>query len=94
MRRPLRVLPLGQSPLSALQREREGPVAQRWEGEVGDAVNRLRDPPHPSLSPAGGPAGEREIGRTALRFRGNDDYQRSCENFRFSFGQRLPLRPG
>jgi hypothetical protein len=91
MRRPLRVLPLGQSPLSALQREREGPVAQRWEGEVGDAVNRLRDPPHHFLSPAGG--GE-EIGRTALRFRGNDDYQRSCENFRFSFGQRLPLRPG
>ena len=35
--------------------EREGPVAQRREGEVGDAAYRLVGPPHPSLSPR--PAG-------------------------------------
>ena len=31
--------------------EREGPVAQRWEGEVGDATPHLIGPPHPTLSP-------------------------------------------
>jgi hypothetical protein len=50
--------------------EREGPVAREpsahgldpwgWEGEVGDAVNRLGGPPHPSLSPRR--RGERVIG--------------------------------
>jgi hypothetical protein len=31
--------------------EREGPGAERREGEVGDAANRLGGPPHPALSP-------------------------------------------
>jgi error-prone DNA polymerase len=35
--------------------EREGPIAQRWEGEVGDAGASYIGPPHPSLSPR--PAG-------------------------------------
>jgi len=39
--------------------EREGPVAERWEGEVGGTANQLIGPPHPALSPR--PAGgERE----------------------------------
>jgi len=38
-------------PLSRFRGEREGPVAQRGEGEVGGATNRLGGPPHPALSP-------------------------------------------
>ena len=34
--------------------EREGPGAERREGEVDDAANRLGGPPHPALSVAGG----------------------------------------
>jgi hypothetical protein len=44
--------------LSAFRGEREGPVAQRWEGEVGDVVNRLGELSSPfPLPPAGGVAG-------------------------------------
>src|SRR5712671_5866431 len=35
--------------------EREGPVAERWEGKVGGTANQLIGPPHPALSPR--PAG-------------------------------------
>jgi hypothetical protein len=42
-------------PHSALWGEREGPVAERREGEVGSTANRLVRPPHPALSPR--PAG-------------------------------------
>jgi hypothetical protein len=38
-------------PLRPFWGEREGPVAQRREGEVGSAANRLVGPPHPALSP-------------------------------------------
>ena len=70
MLRPPRVLPGRQSPSPPFRGEREGPVAREpsahgldpWglEGEVGDAVNRLGGPPHPSLSPRR--RGERVIG--------------------------------
>ena len=47
------------SPSPPFRGEREGPVAQRWEGEVGDATPHLIGPPHPTLSPR--PAGGEEI---------------------------------
>ena len=47
------------SPSLPFRGEREGPVAQQWEGEVGDATPHLLDPPHPTLFPR--PAGGEEI---------------------------------
>jgi ceramide glucosyltransferase len=43
------------SPSPPFPSEREGPIAQRWEGEVGSTAAPLINPPHPSLSP--GPPG-------------------------------------
>ncbi|MBV8336973.1 MAG: PHP domain-containing protein, partial [Alphaproteobacteria bacterium] len=45
-----------ESPSPPLRGEREGPGAQRREGEVGDAAPHLIGPPHPTISPR--PAGE------------------------------------
>jgi hypothetical protein len=44
------------SPSPPFRGEREGPVAKRWEGEVGGAADQHTGPPHPALSarPAGG----------------------------------------
>ena len=47
--------------------EREGPVAQRWEGEVGQAANRPGGPPHPILSPR--PAGGEDNRTVAAKLR-------------------------
>ncbi len=44
-------------PLSALQGEREGPIAQRWEGEVGVGKRSGIRPLTPTLSPDGRRAG-------------------------------------
>jgi phosphatidylinositol glycan class B len=54
-----------QVPLSALQGGREGPNAQRWEGEVGGVANRCVGPPHPTLvpRPAGGEGVDKASGR-------------------------------
>jgi urease accessory protein len=46
------------NPSPPFRGEREGPVAQRWEGEVGVAAARHAAPPYPSLSPR--PAGGEE----------------------------------
>ena len=45
------------SPSPPFRGEREGPIAQRWEGEVGDPGAPHIGPPHPSLSPACGGRG-------------------------------------
>src|SRR5271166_5662993 len=47
------------SPSPPFRGEREGPVAQRWEGEVGGGANRHAGPPHPALSPPRPAGGER-----------------------------------
>jgi error-prone DNA polymerase len=39
------------SPSPPFRGEREGPIVQRWEGEVGSAVGPAHRPPHPALSP-------------------------------------------
>ena len=57
----------GKSPSPPFRGEREGPVAQRWEGEVGQAANRPGGPPHPALSPR--PAGGEGKGTFATKFR-------------------------
>jgi ceramide glucosyltransferase len=64
-RTPSLTLPKSASP--PFRGEREGPVAQRWEGEVGQAANRPSGPPRPALSPrpAGGEGKESAIGRPA-----------------------------
>ena len=55
-----RELPARPSP--PFRGEREGPIAEQWEGEVGAAAAPLVGPPHPALSPR--PAGgEEENGR-------------------------------
>jgi error-prone DNA polymerase len=46
------------NPSPPFRGEREGPVAQRWEGEVGDVTSHLIGPPHSTLSPR--PAGGEE----------------------------------
>src|SRR6266850_8572736 len=56
VRRLVRGTPLETSPSPPFRGEREGPVAQRREGEVG-AAHRLVGPPHPTLPPAGGGRG-------------------------------------
>src|SRR5882672_6144329 len=48
-------IPTGSRPSPPFRGEREGPVAQRREGEVGGAAHRLVGSPHPTLSPR--PAG-------------------------------------
>ena len=53
------------SPSPTFRGEREGPVAKRWEGEVGQAANRPGGPPHlqiaaDSLALAGRRAGVRD----------------------------------
>src|SRR6267143_1452614 len=59
---PLVVMPgFGTRPSPPFRGEREGPVAQRREGEVGGAARRLVGFPHPTLSP--GRRGERKEGR-------------------------------
>jgi ceramide glucosyltransferase len=60
-------LTIPKSPSPPFRGEREGPVAQRWEGEVGQAANRPSVPPHPTLSPrpGGGEGKESAIGRPA-----------------------------
>jgi ceramide glucosyltransferase len=64
---------LGISPSSPLRGEREGPIAQRGEGEVKGETDSPNGPPHPSLSPrpVGGEgeivAGERAWGVSVLK---------------------------
>jgi error-prone DNA polymerase len=53
------------SPSPPCRGEREGPIAPRWEGEVGDDAPHLASPPHPTLSPR--PA-RREGNNLALGF--------------------------
>jgi hypothetical protein len=51
-------LDYGVSPSPSLRGEREGPVAERREGEVGGTAILLLGPPHPALfPPAGGGRG-------------------------------------
>src|SRR6266852_5231683 len=60
------MMSLPQNPLSALQGEREGPIAERWEGEVG--VGRRSGIPHltPTLSAPKGGEGWYESGRRVV----------------------------
>ena len=80
-------LTLPKSPSPPFRGEREGPVAQRWEGEVGQAANRPSGPPYPALSPrpAGGEGKESAIRATS---RGNPFQTPS-----FKFPHTV-LRPG
>jgi error-prone DNA polymerase len=55
------------SPSPPFRGEREGPVAQRWEGEAGDATPPLTGPPHPTLSPR--PAGREDLSEIPAKVR-------------------------
>jgi branched-chain amino acid transport system ATP-binding protein len=65
-----------EAPLRPARGEREGPAAQRREGEVGGAANQFVGPPHPALSPrpAGGEGNGAAAGSALLEFRTVDTH--------------------
>jgi hypothetical protein len=56
-------LDYGVSPSPPLRGEREGPVAERREGEVGGTAILLLGPSHPALSPRPAGGEGKRIGR-------------------------------